>query len=105
MGKRLYVGNLSFNSTEASLTTAFEKDGRKVASVSIVTDRDTGRSRGFAFVEMANDQDATAAIKALDGSQVDGRALRVNEAEERKPRSGGGGGGGGRGGDRGGDRW
>jgi len=95
MGKRLYVGNLSFNSTEASLTAAFGQDGRKVSSVSIVMDRDTGRSRGFAFVEMASDGDATAAIKALDGAQIDGRALRVNEAEERKPRSGGGGGGGG----------
>lgn len=95
MGKRLYVGNLSFNSTEASLTSAFEQDGRKVSSVSIVTDRDTGRSRGFAFVEMASDGDASAAIKALNGVEIDGRALRVNEAEERKPRSGGGGGGGG----------
>jgi RNA recognition motif-containing protein len=105
MGRRLYVGNLSFETTEAALTSAFEKDGRKVASVSIVTDRDTGRPRGFAFVEMASDADAQGAIKALDGSQVDGRTLRVNEAEERKPRSGGGGGGGGdrRGGGR--DRW
>ena len=99
------MGNLSFETTEATLTSTFEKDGRKVASVSIVTDRDTGRPRGFAFVEMASDADAQGAIKALDGSQVDGRTLRVNEAEERKPRSGGGGGGGGYGGDRrGGDR-
>jgi RNA recognition motif-containing protein len=106
MGKRLYVGNLSFDTNEATLTSAFEKDGRKVASVSIVTDRDTGRPRGFAFVEMVSEGDAQAAIKALDGADVDGRTLRVNEAEERKPRSGGGGGGGGggRGGDRGGDR-
>jgi RNA recognition motif-containing protein len=105
MGKRLYVGNLSFDSTEASLTKAFEQDGRKVSSVSIVADRDTGRSRGFAFVEMASDHDADAAIKALDGAQVDGRSLRVNEAQERKPRGGGGGGGygGGRGGQR--DGW
>src|SRR5262245_5272082 len=108
MGRRLYVGNLSFETTEATLTSAFEKDGRKVASVSIVTDRDTGRPRGFAFVEMASDADAQGAIKALDGSQVDGRTLRVNEAEERKPRSGGGGGFGGdrRGGGGGGrNRW
>jgi RNA recognition motif-containing protein len=92
MGKRLYVGNLSFDTTEAALTSAFEQGGRKVASVSIVTDRDTGRPRGFAFVEMASDNDAQGAIKALDGSEVDGRTLRVNEAEERKPRTGGGGG-------------
>jgi RNA recognition motif-containing protein len=111
MGKRLYVGNLSFDSSEASLTAAFEQDGRKVSSVSIVTDRDTGRSRGFAFVEMASDSDANAAIKALDGAEVDGRTLRVNEAQERKPRGGGGGGGGGgyggerRGGGGGRDRW
>jgi len=109
MGRKLYVGNLSFQTTETTLTSAFEKDGRKVASVSIVMDRDTGRPRGFAFVEMASDEDAQGAIKALNGSQIDGRTLRVNEAEERKPRSGGGGfggdrrGGGGGGGGR--DRW
>lgn len=95
MGKRLYVGNLSFQTTEATLETLFAQDGRKVASVSIVQDRDTGRSRGFAFVEMADDQMAQAAIKAVDGKQCDGRALRVNEAEERRPRTGGGGNGGG----------
>ncbi|HLQ36270.1 MAG TPA: RNA-binding protein [Planctomycetota bacterium] len=94
MGKRLYVGNLSFNTTEAALQSAFEADGRKVANVSIMMDRDTGRSRGFAFVEMVNDADATAAIQAMNGAQIDGRPLRVNEAEERKPRGGGGGGGG-----------
>jgi RNA recognition motif-containing protein len=98
MGKRLFVGNLSFTTTEGTLESLFAQDGRKVASVSVVQDRDTGRSRGFAFVEMENDNDAQAAIKAMDGHQVDGRALRVNEAEERKPRSGGGGGGGGGGG-------
>ena len=89
MGKRLYVGNLSFKATEASLMAAFSQDGRRVASVNIVVDRDTGQPRGFAFVEMESDNDATAAIKALDGSQIDGRTLRVNEAQERKPRSGG----------------
>lgn len=105
MGKRLYVGNLSFQTTEHSLEDAFGQDGRKVASVSIMLDRDTGRSRGFAFVEMESDEDAQAAIKAMDGQDVDGRALRVNEAEERKPRSGGGGGGfGGGGGGGGGGR-
>ena len=115
MGKRLYIGNLSFNTVEGDLVSAFEQDGRKVASAQVVMDRDTGRSRGFAFVEMATDSDAQAAIKAMNGVEVDGRALRVNEAEERKPRSGGGGGGGGYGGGGGGrggggggggrDRW
>ena len=96
MGKRLFVGNLSFQTTEGTLQELFAQDGRQVASVSVVQDRDTGRSRGFAFVEMVNDNDAQAAIKALDGKQVDGRAVRVNEAEDRKPRPAGGGGGGGR---------
>ncbi|MBL8734309.1 MAG: RNA-binding protein [Planctomycetes bacterium] len=95
MGKRLYVGNLSFNTTEATLSEAFSQGNLQVASVSVMLDRDTGRSRGFAFVEMANDQDAQAAIQAMNGAMLDGRALRVNEAEERQPRSGGGGGGGG----------
>jgi RNA recognition motif-containing protein len=98
MGTRLYVGNLSFDTAEAELTAAFEQDGRKVASAQVMIDRDTGRSRGFAFVDMASEADAQAAIKAMNGVQLDGRALRVNEAEERKPRSGGGGGGGGYGG-------
>ena len=93
MGTRLYVGNLSFDSTEESLTAAFSQDSRQVSSVTIMTDRETGRSRGFGFVEMGSEGDAQAAIQAMDGKEVDGRALRVNEAEERK--SGGGGGGGG----------
>lgn len=108
MGKRLYVGNLSFNTTDHTLQEAFAKAG-KVASVAVMLDRDTGKSRGFAFVEMDSDADAQAAIKAMNGVQLDGRALRVNEAEERKPRSGGGGGGGDRRGGGGGgggrDRW
>ena len=91
MTKRLYVGNLSFDTSEGALMSAFEQDGRKVGSVSIVTDRDTGRPRGFAFVEMENDADATAAIAALDGTDLDGRTLKVNEAKERRPRGGGGG--------------
>jgi RNA recognition motif-containing protein len=107
MGTRLFVGNLSFDTTEQALMAAFATDGRRVASLSIVMDRDTGRSRGFAFVEMESDGDAQGAIKALNGTQVNGRTLRVSEAEERKPRSGGGGGdrrgGGGGGGGR--DRW
>ena len=101
MGTRLFVGNLSWNSTEDSIAQAFEQDSRGVKSVTIVTDRETGRSRGFAFVEMANEADAQAAIQALDGMELDGRALRVNEAQERQ--SGGGGGGGRQGGGR--DRW
>jgi cold-inducible RNA-binding protein len=98
MGTRLYVGNLSFNTADAELIAAFEKDGRKVSSAQVMMDRDTGRSRGFAFVDMASEADAQAAIKAMNGVELDGRALRVNEAEDRKPRSGGGGFGGGGGG-------
>lgn len=95
MGTKLYVGNLSFNSTEDSLADAFSQDSRKVNNVAIITDRDTGESRGFAFVEMGSEEDAQAAIEAMDGAQLDGRTLRVNEAQERQPRGGGGGGGGG----------
>lgn len=90
MGTRLYVGNLSFDSTEETLTAAFSQDSRQVSSVTIMTDRETGQSRGFGFVEMGSEGDAQAAIQAMNGQEVDGRALRVNEAEERK---GGGGGG------------
>ena len=107
MGSRLYVGNLSFDTMEDDLIAAFEADGRQVTSASILTDRETGRSRGFGFVEMGSDADAQAAIQAMDGKNLDGRDLKVNEAQERQPRSGGGGGGhrdgGGRGG--GGGRW
>ncbi len=108
MGTRLYVGNLSYHTTEDSLAEAFRQDGRQVSEVSVVTDRDTGRSRGFGFVEMANESDAQSAIQAMDGTELDGRTLRVNEAQERRPRGGGGGGGGyggGRGGGRRDDRW
>lgn len=87
MGTRLYVGNLSFQTTEDSLRAAFGGDGRQVTEVKIMLDRDTGRSRGFAFVDMASDADAASAIKALDGQQFEGRSLKVNEAQERKPRS------------------
>ena len=93
MGNRLYVGNLSYDTTEDSLTAAFEQDGRKVSNVHMVTDRDDGRPRGFAFVEMTNDADAQAAIQAMDGTDLDGRTLKVNEAQERQSRGGGGGGG------------
>jgi RNA recognition motif-containing protein len=95
MGSRLYVGNLSFETTADTLRAALSENGRKVKEVSLVTDRDTGRPRGFAFAEMASDADAAAAIAALDGKDLDGRKLNVNEARERTPRSGGGGGGGG----------
>ena len=94
MGTRLYVGNLSFQTDENALSAAFAADGRNVVSVKVMTDRETGRSRGFGFVEMATEQDAQAAITAMNGADLDGRKLRVNEAE---PRPAGGGGGGGRG--------
>ena len=104
MSKRLFVGNLSWNTTEEVLRETFAADGRNVTDVHIMTDRETGRPRGFGFVEMASAQDAEAAIAALDGTELDGRPLRVNEAQERQPRAGGGGGfgGGGGGGSRGG---
>jgi len=94
MGTKIFVGNLSFEASEQDLHDMFSADDRKVDRVSIVTDRDTGRSRGFAFIEMANDADAAAAIDAYDGRELHGRALRVNEAHD-KPKGGGGGGGGG----------
>jgi RNA recognition motif-containing protein len=103
MGNRIYVGNLSWDTTEETLRAAFAADGRNVKEVNIMTDRDTGRPRGFAFVEMASPQDAQAAIEALDDTPLDGRNIKVNEAKERQPRAGGGGGGyGGGGGGRGG---
>jgi RNA recognition motif-containing protein len=103
MNNRLYVGNLSFYTTEDALMRAFSQVG-EVTEAKLVIDRETGRSRGFAFVVMGSDADAQKAISQLDGTDLDGRPLRVNIAEERKPRSGGGGrgpGGGGGGGDRG----
>ena len=90
---KIYVGNLPFTSTEDELRALFARHG-SVQSVSVITDRETGRPRGFAFVEMAEASAAADAIKALDGSQLGGRALRVNEAQDRRD---GGGGGGGRG--------
>lgn len=94
MATKLYVGNLSFNTTESSLRTLFESDGRRVEDVAIVTDRDTGQSRGFAFVQMGSPEDAKAAIEALNGRDLDGRTLTVNEARPKTGGSGGGGGGG-----------
>ena len=94
--KRIYVGNLSYQTTENDLTNLFEQVGQ-VDSVSIITDRDSGRSKGFAFVEMGN-EDADKAIAQLNGTEVNGRALTVNEARPREERSGSRGGyGGGRG--------
>src|SRR5579862_2960047 len=98
MGTRVYVGNLSFNTSEDSLRALCAADGRSVARVSIVTDRETGQPRGFAFVDFGSEKDAQSAIAAMNGTQLDGRALTVNEAREREQGRGGGGGGGGRGG-------
>lgn len=83
MGTKLYVGNLSYDTTEDQLTELFSQDSREVASVSIALDRETARPRGFAFVEMGSDEDARAAIEALGGVELDGRTLRVDEARPR----------------------
>jgi RNA recognition motif-containing protein len=88
MAAKLYVGNLSFQSTEEDLRELFEKHGT-VESVAVITDRETGRARGFGFVEMSSAAEAQAAIRALDGASLDGRPLKVNEAQE-KSRDGGG---------------
>jgi cold-inducible RNA-binding protein len=95
---KLYVGNLPFSTDDTQLRGLFESHG-EVVSASVVMDRDTGRPRGFGFVEMSNDNEAKAAIEAMNGQQVDGRAIVVNEARPREARGGfgGGGGGGGRG--------
>lgn len=109
--KNIFVGNLSFNTNEDELRQIFEGYGQ-VDRVSILTDRDTGRSRGFGFVEMSSDEDGEKAITGLNGSQLGGRTINVNEARPKAERAGGGGGGGGgrerggRGGRGGGrDRW
>jgi RNA recognition motif-containing protein len=99
--KNIFVGNLNFNTGEDELRQMFEQFGQ-VDRVSIMTDRDTGRSRGFGFVEMTNAEDGEKAIAALNGTQLGGRTLNVNEARPKMERSGGGGGGRGR--ERGG-RW
>ena len=104
MGNRLYVGNLAFSADSETVRAAFAEVG-EVTDVHLVTDRSTGQSRGFAFVTMGTNQLAAEAISRLDGTTIDGRALRVNEAEERKGGGGGGGfGGGGGGGGGGGSR-
>ena len=89
--KNIFVGNLNFNTSEDELRQIFEPFGA-VDRVSIMTDRDTGRSRGFGFVEMTNNEDGEKAINALNGSQVGGRTLNVNEARPKMERAGGGGG-------------
>jgi cold-inducible RNA-binding protein len=91
--KNVFVGNLSFESTEGGLRSIFEPFG-EITRVNIITDRDTGRARGFAFVEMSNDEEAARAITALNGTQMDGRALNVNEAKPKSAGSGPRGGGG-----------
>jgi len=98
MGTRLYVGNLPYDTNEEQLRTLFQEGGRQVSEVKIITDRDTGRPRGFAFVEMSSQSDADAAVNALNGKDYGGRALTVNEAREQAPRGGGRGAGGGGGG-------
>ena len=89
MSKRLYIGNLSSTTTKAALTEAFARDGRQVSTVELVMSREVGHSRGFGFVEMASEGDGAAAMQALDGSVIDGRALKVQVAAERKSRFGG----------------
>ena len=106
--KNIFVGNLSFDATESAVRSMFEEFGA-VDRVNIVTDRDTGRARGFGFVEMGNDGEGEKAIAALNGRDMDGRALNVNEARPKENRGGGGGGGyrsnGGGGGGRRQSRW
>jgi RNA recognition motif-containing protein len=92
LSKKIYVGNLPFTSTEEDLRRVFERHGT-VESVNVIMDRETGRPRGFAFVEMGEASAAADAIRALDGSDLGGRNIRVNEAQERERGSGGGGGG------------
>jgi RNA recognition motif-containing protein len=92
MGKKLYVGNLPFSATEQSLNEAFSQCGQ-VESAKIITDRDTGRSKGFGFVEMSSDAEAAQAISRFNGSDFDGRTMTVNEAKPMEPRDNRGGGG------------
>lgn len=95
----IYVGNLSYNTSEGDLRTAFQAHG-EVTSAAVISDRDSGQSKGFGFVEMSDDEGAKAAIAALDGTELDGRQIKVNEARPKTERSGGGGGRGGGGGGR-----
>ena len=102
MSKKLFVGSLSWNTTDEGLRRAFEKFG-EVLEAKVIKDRETDRSRGFGFVSFANPKDAMDAMAAMDGQELDGRTIKVNEAQERE-RTGGGGGGGPRGGGFGGGR-
>ncbi len=99
MGKKLFVGGLSWNTDDASLRDAFERFGQ-VEEAKVITDRDSGRSRGFGFVTYLDDAPAGEARTAMDGTELDGRTIKVDEAQARGPRGGGGGGGGGGGRDR-----
>ncbi len=103
MGKKLYVGNLPYTATEQALTDSFSECGT-VTSVKIITDRETGRSKGFGFVEMGTDEEAASAITKFNGAMYEGRAMTVSEAKPMAPREGGGGGRGGFGGGGGGGR-
>jgi cold-inducible RNA-binding protein len=91
MAKKLFVGNLSWSTKDDGLREAFEPFG-EITEAKVISDRDTGRSRGFGFVTFTNDDDAANAIEEMNGKSIDGRAIRVNEAQERAPRNGGGGG-------------
>ena len=102
MGRKLYVGNLPYSVTEQALHDTFGQCGT-VESANMITDRDTGQSKGFGFVEMGSDSEAQKAIQELNGTEMGGRQIKVNEAKPRQPRGGGGGGYGGGGG--GGNRW
>jgi RNA recognition motif-containing protein len=112
MAKKLFVGGLSWDTTDDGLKKAFAAHG-EITEAKVITDRDTGRSRGFGFVTFTQDEDAKTAISKMDGTSLDGKTIKVNEAQEKSPRGGGGGrpgggrgggfGGGGRGGGR--DRW
>jgi len=93
VGRKLYVGNLPYSASQESLQETFSQCGT-VDSVNVITDRDTGQSKGFGFIEMSNDSEAQKAIQELNGTQIDGREIKVNEAKPKAPRGGGGGGGG-----------
>ena len=103
MGNKLYIGNLSYDVSSSDLEALLSPHGT-IQSAEVIMDRSTGQSKGFGFVEMSSDSEAQAAISAMDGQEQGGRALKVNEAKPREPRSGGGGGGGGGGGYGGGGR-
>ena len=95
MGTRLFVGNLSWDTTDQTLRDLFSEGGRSVKDVHIVSDRETGKPRGFGFIEMSTPEEAQTVIDSLDGAMLDGRNIKVSEAQERQPRGNRGGGGGG----------